>query len=332
MRIDVHAHMLPLDALREMQRLAPDVAPTFTRDPGTGLELGSIGGKPFGPFGPGLYDPEHRLREYDAWSIDRQAVSPIPFAFYYGLDPDLGATFARLQNDALAAIVRAFPDRFVALGTVPLQDVPAAAAELERCMTRLGFRGAEIGTNVAGRNLDEPDLEPFWAAAERLDAFLFVHPEQVAAADRLPRYFMLNTVGNPLDTTIAIASLILGGVLEAHPRLKLCFAHGGGFAPYQVGRFDTGWRRRANARGKITRPPSDYLKLLHFDALLFDPLALTYLVRAFGSDRVLLGTDFPFEMRPEDPVAMVEAVPDLSGADREAILGGNAARLLGLAR
>lgn len=331
MRVDVHAHMLPLDALREMQRLAPEVAPTFTRDPNSGADLGSIGGKPFGPFGPGLYDPEYRLREYDAWRLDRQALSPIPFAFYYGLEPDLGATFARLQNDALAAVVRAFPDRFVSLATVPLQEPARAVAELERCTEQLGFRGAEIGTNVAGRNLDEPDLEPFWAAAERLDAFLFVHPEQVAATERLQRYFLINTVGNPLDTTIAIASLVLGGVLARHPGLKLCFAHGGGFAPYQIGRFDTGWRRRANARGQIDRPPSHYLRMLHFDALLFDPLALGYLIRAVGSDHVLLGTDYPFEMRPEDPVAMVEAVPGLSAAERDAVLGGNAARLLGLA-
>ena len=330
MRVDVHAHMLPLDCVREMTRLAPDVAPKIVPDPETGRERGTIAGKPFGPFGPGMYDPDVRLREYDAWGLDLQAVSPIPFSFYYWLEPELGATFARLQNDALAEVVRAAPDRFVGLATVPLQDVGRAVAELERAIGQLGFKGVEIGTNVDGRNLDDAALEPFWAAAERLDAFVFVHPEQVAGIERLQRYFLVNLIGNPLDTTIAIASLVFGGVLERHPRLKLCFAHGGGFAPYQWGRWEHGWRHRSNARGVIERPPSDYLSRLYFDALLFAPRSLAFLVETFGSDQVLLGTDYPFEMRPEDPVGSIEAVPGLSSAQREAILGGNALRLLGL--
>jgi aminocarboxymuconate-semialdehyde decarboxylase len=329
-RVDVHAHTLPLECIREMQRLDERVAPKLRPDPETGQEVGTIGDRTFGPFGRGMYDPEQRFREYRERGIDLQAVSPIPFVFYYRLKPELGTQFARILNDAIAEIARAYSERCVALATVPLQAPDRAVAELERAIEQLGCRGVEIGTNVAGRNLDEPDLEPFWSAAERLDAFVFVHPEAVAAADRLQRYYLTNLIGNPLDTTIAIASVVFSGLLDRHPNLKICFAHGGGFAPYQRGRFDHGWRRRSDARGAIERPPSEYLQRLYFDTILHDAAALDYLIRAFGSDHVLLGTDYPFDMGPDDLIGPIGDLPGLGQADRDAIMGGNAARLLGL--
>ena len=330
MRVDVHTHMLPMDCVREMQRLDERVAPKLMPDPVTGLEVGTIAGRPFGPFGRGMYDVEQRMREYRDRGIDVQAVSPIPFVFYYWLDAERAAAFARLLNDAIAEVARAYPQQCVALATVPLQDADAALRELERAMEQLGCRGVEIGTNVAGRNLDEPELEPFWAAAERLGAFVFVHPDQVAATERLQRHYLTNLIGNPLDTTIAIGSLVFGGVVERHPKLKLCFAHGGGFAPYQRGRLDHWVAQAAGCQGAIDRPPGQYLRQLHFDTILHDTVALEYLIRAFGSDHVLLGSDYPFDMAPDDPVGAVAGLDRLEQADRDAILGANAARLLGL--
>ena len=236
--------------------------------------------------------------------------------------------FARATNDALAETVRAYPERLLGLAALPLQDPSAAPAELERAMRELGLRGAEIGTNVGGRNLDDQELEPVWAAAERLGAFLFVHPERVAAAERLGSYYLRNLIGNPLDTTIAIASLVFGGVLERYPRLKLCFAHGGGFAPYQVGRLDHGWSKRPEPRVTIQQRPSTYVRKLYFDTILHTPDALAYVAKHFGADHLLLGSDYPFDMGPDDPVKDVESLPGLSETERRMILGETAAQLV----
>lgn len=332
-RVDIHNHVLPLDGLRELQRLDPERAPSLRPDPNrAGWELIDVAGRVVGPAVPGLYDIAARLRDMDAGGVDVQALSPMPFTFYYWTDPQFALAAARIQNDAIADAVRAHPDRFVGLATVPFQDVSAAVAELERAMGSLGLVGAELCTNVDGRNLDDPTLEPFWTAAERLGAFIFFHPDRVAGAERLTSHYLVNSIGNPLDTTIAIGSLVLGGVLARHPGLdKLCFAHGGGFAPYQWARLDHAWHQRADARGAIDRPPGEYIRTLYWDSLLFDPETLGFLARQFGANRVLLGSDYPFDMRPDDPVGLVRSVPGLSQEDRAAILGGTAAGLLGLA-
>ena len=333
-RVDVHSHVLPLDCLRELQRLDPERTPRLRPDPDReGWELIDLAGRVVGPVVPGLYDINARLRDQQARGIDVDILSVMPFTFYYWTDAQFATRAARLQNEAIAGVVRDHPDHFVGLATVPLQDVRAAIAELERGMRDLGLVGVELCTNVDGRNLDDPDLEPFWDAAEQLGAFIFFHPDRVAGADRLGRHYLINTLGNPIDTTIAIGSLVLGGVLERHPGLnRLCFAHGGGFAPYQAARLDHAWRQRADARGAIARPPSELIRGLHFDTILFDPGTLGFLARRFGPTQVLLGTDYPFDMQPDDPVGQVNAVPNLSDDERAAILGGNAARLLGLGR
>ncbi|MBI3075998.1 MAG: amidohydrolase family protein [Deltaproteobacteria bacterium] len=187
-----------------------------------------------------------------------------------------------------------------------------------------------MGTNVHGKNLDAPELFPLYEKAVELGVPLFVHPEDVAASERLRRFFMLNLVGNPLDTAIAIACVTLGGVLERYPELKLVFAHGGGYAPYQRGRLEHGYRVKAEARQGAPRPPSDYFGLLHFDSLIHYGPALEYLVTTCGSDKVLLGSDYPFEMGDPDPVGSVRGLKGVSEEDRRRILGENAARLFRL--
>jgi aminocarboxymuconate-semialdehyde decarboxylase len=327
--VDVHSHILPADAVDELRRLDARAAPQLVPDASTGLFWGVSNGKRFGPFGRGAFDVEERMREHRERRIDVQALAVVPYVFNYSLEAPLAAKFAQVLNDQIAEIVRTFPDRSVALATVPLQDPPRAAAELERAMTAHGMRGAMIGTHVNGRDLDDDALEPFWAAAERLRAFIFVHPI-AGSTERLGRYYLGNLVGRPLETTLAIASLLFGGVIARHPELVLCFAHGGGFVPFQLGRFDHGWRTRPEPRERIDHPPSQDFARLYFDSIVHSDEVLRFLTRSVGATRVLLGSDYPFDMGPADPRASVAEVDGLSTDERDAILGTNAARLLRL--
>lgn len=329
MKIDVHAHVLTEDTMARLQRESPAHAPRIVERTDDWAVL-AIGDFQYRPFPRGGWDVARRLADMDATGVDVEALSVVPFTFGYHLDPALALAFAQVQNEAIAELARQHPRRFVGLATLPLQDPEAAARELRRAMRDLGLRGAAIGTNVAGRNLDWPDLEPLWAAAQELGAFLFVHPERVAAAERLRDYYLINLLGNPIDTSIAIASLVFGGVLERFPGLTLCFAHGGGFVPYQRGRLEHGWRLRAEPKRRLAGSPGPLLDRLYFDTILHSTPALEYLVRTAGPDHVLLGSDYPFDMGPESPVGEVERLAALGPAERQQMLGATAARLLGL--
>jgi aminocarboxymuconate-semialdehyde decarboxylase len=280
----------------------------------------------------GLLDIPTRLKAMDEAGVRRQALSGWMDISAYEMDAAEAERFIRLQNDTLANLVKAHPDRFVGLGCVPLQDGQRAAAELERGMQQLAFAGVEIGTNVAGWNLDDPALAPFWRAAESLGAFIFIHPFNTldAVTPRLRHYYFSNLIGNPLDTAIAAASLMSGGVLERFPGLKLCLAHGGGYLPYQVGRLQHGFEVRGEARARAQRPPLDLFKLFYFDSLTHSDASLEFLVKLVGADHVLLGSDYPFDMGNSQAVKAVESLPGLSPEQREAILFRNAERLMGL--
>jgi aminocarboxymuconate-semialdehyde decarboxylase len=214
------------------------------------------------------------------------------------------------------------------MATLPMQAPKLAAEELRHAVTVLGMRGAQIGSNIAGRNLDDPELEPVWSVAAELDAFILVHPNNVAGADRLSSYYLTNLIGNPLDTTIAAACLVFSGVLERYPSLKFCLAHGGGFVPYQAGRLVHGWHVRAEPKKKLTRPPTDSLKRFYFDTIVHSKDALEFLVGSAGADRVLLGSDYPFDMGMSDAVLTVRALP-VGPAEQNAILGETAQAMLG---
>ena len=328
MRIDVHAHVLTERMMARLQEAAAEHAPRLQARHGDWAELWTGSGT-YQPFPVGGWDIARRLADMDAVGVDVQVLGVVPFTYYYYLPVEVAQRFARIQNEEIAALCRQHPTRFVGLATLPMQAPELAAAELRYAMTELGLRGAALGTNIDGRNLDLPELEPVWAAAEELGAFLFVHPDRVCAQDRLGSYYLHNLIGNPTDTSIAIASLVFGGVVERHPRLVCCFAHGGGFIPYQQGRLLHGWRRRREPRARLQGSPAASLARLYFDTIVHSSPALRYLVQVAGAERVLLGSDYPFDMGPEDPVAEVLGA-DLSATEREAVLGGNAARLLGI--
>ncbi len=289
---------------------------------------------------PKLTQLDQRVAAMDAMGIDMQAVSLVPLQYNYWADRDLAQRIVSTANDGIAAICRARPDRFAGLGTVSLQHPDLAVAQLDHAIKTLRLKGIIVSSAVKNLELADPSLEPVWSKVEELDALVFVHPAGCSLGARIAPYYLSNVIGNPADTTIALAKLVFttialaklvfGGVLDRHPRLKICGAHGGGYFPFYIGRFDHGWRVRPEAK-TCRQPPSEYLKRLWFDALVFDPEQLAYLIRRVGPSQVVLGTDFPFDMGIDDPIARLSAAPGLSDADREAVRGGNAARLLNLA-
>jgi aminocarboxymuconate-semialdehyde decarboxylase len=278
---------------------------------------------------PKLTDLSVRLVEMDRTGIDMQVLSPAPPQYCYWAAPELARQNAQLINDNLASAAAKHPSRFAALCTVPLQVPELAVAELRRAAKQLGMRGVEIGTNVDGIELADPRFRPFFAAVEELGLLIFMHPNGFTDGARLSDYHLNNVIGNPLESTIALSHLIYGGVLDRYPRLKLCIAHGGGFLPAYAGRMDHAHAARHDCREHISRPPSEYLKRLHFDSILFSPAQLDYLVEIYGADHVLLGTDYPYDMSEVEPVKFIGRTK-LSARDKALVCGGNAARLLGL--
>ena len=275
-----------------------------------------------------LTSVETRLADMDKSGIDIQAISPAPFQYYYWAEPELARQTSRMINDNIAGIVAGNPDRFVGLGTVPLQSPDMAVAELERMVRELGLRGVEISTDVGGEELSHERYRPFFAKAQELGILVFMHPSGYTDGQRLSDHYFINVIGNPLASTVAVSHLIFGGVLDAYPRLKLCVAHSGGFLPAYSGRMDHAHRARPDCRRLIKKAPTSYLKKLYFDTVVFTDHQLEYLVQQYGSDHVLLGSDYPYDMAAPDPVRHVMSAGGLSRAEKAAVLGGNAARLL----
>jgi aminocarboxymuconate-semialdehyde decarboxylase len=271
-----------------------------------------------------------RLETMERQAIEMQVVSYMP-NFGYWAKQSVAQQIVDAANTLIATMCRDHPRRFVGLCLVSLQFPELAARQLEDAMGNMGMRGVEIGTRVEEMELDAEQLEPFWAVAERLGALIFMHPSGSTLGKRVERYYLSNVIGNPLDTTIALSHLIFGGVLERHPRLKICAAHGGGYLPSYVPRSDHGYEVRPEAK-TIPHPPSHYLRQIFVDALVYNPANVAHLVQVMGASQVVLGTDYPFDMGEERPLDVVNAVADLTDEERRRIKSGNALRLLGLAR
>ncbi len=272
-----------------------------------------------------------RLRDLDDMGIDLQLVMPPPPQLYFTVPIEIAVKATRIVNDGIAEYVARTPDRFVALGGVPLQDGNEAANELERCMKQLGFKGAEILTNVGGRELSDPAFAPFWQKAEALGALVVIHPNGFTEAKRLTRFYFNNVIGNPFETALALHYLIFDGVLARHPTLKILAVHGAGYLGGYSGRIDHAWGARPDCRADfLLEPPTAYLKKVYVDSVVFTPHQLTHLVEVFGADHVLMGTDYPFDMGEYDPIGHVASVAAFDDKTRAAIAGGNAKRLLGI--
>jgi len=325
--IDVHAHILPDETIRQLQRESSRVAPKLIDD--NGSLIMEIAGKVVQrPMPRQIFDLDLRLRDMDAYGVAMQLLAATVQTFFYHEEPALAASCAAVQNDEIAAVVNSHPDRFMGLATLPLQDPERAADELKRAMTSLHLRGAQIGSNVNGSNLDDPALEPVWAVANELSAFFLIHPHgEIVPGDRLKAYYMRNFVGLPFETTIAGAALVFGGVLERFPAITFCLCHGGGFLPYQAGRFMHAWEVRAEPKMRLKGSPQDSLSRLHYDSIVHSERALEFLIDSVGAEHVLLGSDYPFDMGNLDCVARVEALA-VPREVRDTVLGQRAAQLL----
>ena len=326
MNIDLHSHFFPVDALQNPGKFR-ERAPKLVIEQGRLSVTSQIGMR--AGLGAGAYDPVARIEALDEMRIDMQAISPSPILLFYWEEPAVAAHFSRKQNEAIHAVVENHPDRFIGFGSVPLQSIADSIAIAQEAKA-LGLKGLEIGNAVGERPLDDPLFEPFFEAAQALDLLLFVHPlEGGVDADDPLAGILGNVLQFTFRTTLMVERMILNGMFEKYPNLRLCLSHGGGFIAFNIWRLDHSYGLRADLRKNLPRKPSDYLKNLYFDSIVHSVSALQYLVGVVGPDRVVIGTDYPMAMGDFQSVEKVGQL-GISEESRRQILGGNAARALNL--
>ncbi len=330
--IDIHAHLVPRSLWQAVDARKDWYG--FRHEPGDGIGTMVGDGKRTQFSSPKVrFTPEERLKDMDAQGVDVQVVSIHTPFFGYHLDPAQGRALARDVNDEIAGMARQWSRRFAGLATLPVQDVTSAIDELERAVTVLGLKGAELDTaGVNGESWDEAKFRPLFKAAEAMGAVLFFHPQPQHnfMLQRTTKYGLFNSLGVIVDDAICIAMLIYGGVLDACPTLKVCIAHGGGPACYAMGRMDRGWQGMPVERRSIPHPPSSYQRRLYYDTVVGSEKVLRFLLDEVGVDRVVLGSDWPFVPWHPSPVAWVQGLKSLSEDEKEKILWRNLESLLKL--
>lgn len=329
-KIDIHTHILP-------EKL-PDWAAKFGYNGFLQLDHHKAGcarmvidGKVFREVLENCWDPNARLRECDRHGVQLQVLSTVPVMFSYWAKLADALDISRFLNDHIAQVVANYPKRFVGLGNVPLQSPDLAIRELERCVHELGFAGIEIGTHVNDWNLSDSHLFPLFQAAEQLGAAIFVHPWDMMGKERMPKYWLPWLVGMPAEVSLAICSMIFGGVFERLPNLRVAFAHGGGAFPASIGRIEHGFNVRPDlvaVDNKIS--PRAYLGKFFLDSLTHDPIMLKYIVDLVGEDCVILGSDYPFPLGEAIPGKLIESMKDLTASAKKKLLSANAFEWLGI--
>ncbi|MPZ22605.1 MAG: amidohydrolase family protein [Dehalococcoidia bacterium] len=326
MNIDLHFHHMPEFTIDELRKKAQFGEAVEDQD-GVPYHIIEEMRMRF-PIPREMYDIEYVLELMKDQHIDVAAICPTPLLFRNKYDPADVLPIHKKLNDYFADLQRQFPDHFAPLGTIPMKDQKGALAELERCM-EIGLRGIEIETNIDGRNLDDPEFRPIFERAAALGATIFMHPIRIIGPERLRDWYLSNFIGNPTDSTVAIASLIFSGVIEEYPNIKIVCAHGGGASPALVGRWDHGWEVRPETKA-LPKPPSHYYKMLYFDSLNHSEVILDHLIDTVGADHIVLGSDFPYDMGNERVAKDVEESTRLDDATKRLILGETAQRLLGI--
>lgn len=330
MKIDLHTHILPRDWPNLRERYGCGGFVQMEHLP-TGCSRMVIDGKLFREVEENCWNPRRRLEDCDRHGVSLQVLSTVPVMFCYWAKPEHGYDLARLLNDHIAGVVREHPTRFAGLGTLPMQAPDLAVRELERCVRELGMCGVQIGSHVNGWNLDHPELFPVFEAAERLDAAVFVHPWDMLAKERMGKYWLGWLVGMPAETTVAICSVIFGGVLERLPKLRIAFAHGGGSFAGTFGRIEAGFRCRPDLVAVDNpRSPREYLNRFYLDSLVHDADCLRGLLKLVGPERIALGTDYPFPLGEQEPGRLIESLSELSSDLKHRLLAGTAREFLGL--
>ncbi|MEE6489070.1 hypothetical protein FKM82_015477 [Ascaphus truei] len=279
------------------------------------------------------WDPEVRLGEMDQSGVTVQALSTVPVMFSYWAKPKDTLDLSQFLNDDLAAVVQRHPKRFIGLGTLPMQSPELAVQEMHRCVKELGFPGVQIGSHINQWDLNSPELYPVYAAAEELNCSIFVHPWDMPMDGRMSKYWLPWLVGMPAETTTAVCCMIMGGIFERFPKLKVCFAHGGGAIPYTIGRINHGFDVRPDLCAvDNSTAPRKYLGSFYTDSLVHDPRALKLLVEIIGQDNVLLGSDYPFPLGEHNPGQLIESIEEFDEQLKDRLLAGNALTFLGLNR
>jgi len=331
LKIDCHAHILPerwpslqerygYGGFIELDHQVPGKA-RMMRDDGTF----------FREIEQNTWDPISILADMDAHDVDTMVLCTVPVLFSYWAEPADALDWSRFLNDHLAEVVRNHPQRFIGLGTVPMQDVELAIQEMKRCKEELGMPGIEIGTNVNGRNLDDPLLFPFWKAAQDMGMAVFVHPWEMMGAERTQSYFLQWLVGMPAETTLAIASMLFGGVSDAFPKLRVMFAHAGGTFPFTVGRISHGYYARPDlCNVNNVSDPTKYVGQFWVDSITHNADALRFLLALLGPDRIAYGTDYPFPLGDLEHGKFIEDMVDLSPAVKQQLFSTTVLDFLGL--
>lgn len=325
-RIDTHSHVIPETIIKAM-REQPELYKTKIEG-----EKGSykfVRGKTQFDLVPEFYDADAKVESMDRKGIEISYISPGPQAFFYGLGADHALQTARIVNEGIAKMTAARPDRLRGMATLPMQHPDAAITELERVVKEYGFKAVETGTAIGDDELAEPKFRPVLRRLQELKIVVFAHPNIQGTAGRLDCYYLTNLIGNPLDTTIMVGKLMFSGALDELRELKILLAHGGGFLPYQIGRFQHGHTVRPDTSAVTGSKPLDMFRNFYFDALTHSPQATRHLLEMVGSEHVVLGTDSPFDMGEERPIQHLEAVPGLTAKEREDVSYRTAARLFG---
>lgn len=316
-RIDVHNHVIPLEMLQAIERDPARYKMSFQEKDGK-RRIVREGGHTFPVFRE-FSDPAAKVASMDRRGLDVAFISPAPMVFFYWLDADTALEASRIINDGIANMAAAYPERLRGMGTLPMQHPDAAVTELERVVKDHGFRSIELGTSVEQEQLAEPRFRSVLKRAQELKVFVFAHPYAFSGEAGLEKYYLRNLIGNPLQSTIMVANLMFSGALDELKQLKICLAHGGGFVPYQIGRFVHGHKVRKETRELTKTSPNKYLRRFYYDTITHDPRALRYLIDLVGADRVTIGTDAPFDMGDESPEQSLRAVKGLTAAEREQV-------------
>jgi len=324
MKIDIHSHIIPRSCVSSDKN---GLSPYIIED-----DLGNEALFDYRRIAMAIdvremCDPEIRIKKMEKQQVDIQILSAPPSLMYYNLDSNDSLRFLKKMNDGIAKIVEKFPKKFLGLASIPLQNSKIAVHELNRSVEELGLSGIEILSNINGISLDDESLYAFYSEVQKYNLPILIHPYNVAGADRMKNYYLANLIGNPLDTALAAANIIFGGILDKFPNLRFILSHAGGVLPFIIGRWDHGFTVRKEAKKNIIQKPSNYLKNFYFDTITHSNTALEFLIEEVGADNVVMGTDFPFDMADDKPVKTVEQLKVVYESDKEKIIGRNAEKL-----